>query len=107
MVVEKSEASADDGFAAARGIKGQAEARSNVVVVARNAFDHAESFFSGGIDRSRGREERTEFDVIADAVIERELAIHFPLVLREKSHGNVIEGLLGISDALDVSGGNA
>ncbi len=107
MVVEEPEASADDGLAAAGRIKSEAEARSNVVVVARNAFDHAESFFSGGIDRSCRREERAEFDVIADAVVERKFAIYLPLVLREKSHRNVIEGLLGISDALDVSGRNA
>src|SRR5882762_5047641 len=107
MVVEEPEASADDGLAAAGRIKSEAEARSNVVVVAGNAFDDPESFFSGGVDRSRGREERTEFDVIADAVIEREFAIHLPLVLREKSHRNIIKGLFGISDALDVGGGNA
>src|SRR6267154_5074651 len=106
MVVEEPEASADDGLATAGRIKSEAEARSNVVVVSRNAFDDAESFFSGGVHGGRRREERAKFDVIADAVVEREFAIYLPLVLREKSHRNVIEGLLGISDALDVGGGD-
>src|ERR1700704_5550988 len=107
MVVEEPETSADDGLAAAGRIKSEAETRSNVVVVARNAFDDAESFFSGGVHGGCRREERAKFDVIADAVVEREFAIYLPLVLREKSHRNVIKGLFGISDALDVGGGHA
>src|ERR1700704_2074793 len=103
MVVEEPETGADDGLAAAGRIKSEAEARSNVVVVARNAFDHAESFFSGGIHGGCRREERAKFDVIADAVVERKFAIYLPLILSKKAHRNVIERLLGISDALDVS----
>src|SRR5258705_13985926 len=95
MVVEEPEASADDGLATAGRIKSEAEARSNVVVVARNAFDDAESFFSGGVHGGRRREERGKFDVIADAAVERKFAIHLPLVLREKTPRNVCEPLPG------------
>jgi hypothetical protein len=107
MIVEESEASADYRLAVSGGIERYTKAWSHVVVIAGDAFDYAESLFRCGVDRRRGREERADFHVIADAKIEGELAVQFPTILSEKAHGNVVEGLLGISDALNVRGGDA
>src|SRR5437762_974180 len=74
MVVEETVASTNYRFAVAHGIPSEAEARSDVVVVARNAFDDAQSFFRVGVHGRGGREERRNLDVISQAEVQGELA---------------------------------
>ena len=80
---------------------------ATVVIVPGNAFDHAQGFFGGLVDGgSRGRK-RSNFHVVTHTVVHREFSIYAPTVLEEKCKGQIVEGTVGIADALNVSGGNS
>src|SRR5260370_14434984 len=102
MVVEEAVGHGDKGFAVAGWIPGQTEAWGDVVVIARNAFDNAQGFFRGGVDGSGRSEQRSNFHVITDALIQSQLAFNAPGILCEKAEGEIVEGLVGVADALDV-----
>src|SRR5712671_6810545 len=76
MVVEEAVAHTDNGFSVAGRVPGQTEAWGDVVVIARNAFDNAQSFFRGGVDGGGRGEQRRNFHVITDAVIQSQLGIN-------------------------------
>src|SRR5215472_15893074 len=107
MVIEDAVTGANDGFGVALGIPSETDTRSNVVVVAGDAFADAKSLFCGGVDGGGRLEERRKRDVIANAGVDDELAIHARRVLRKDADGNVVEGLIGVADALNVAGRNA
>src|SRR5262249_23927693 len=52
--------------------------------------------------RSRWLKERGDFNVVANAGVDGELASHAPGILSEDADRDVIEGLAGVADALDV-----
>src|SRR5229473_397344 len=107
MVVENPEASADDGLTIASGVPGQSNSGTNVLVITRNAFHNAEGLLRGGIHGGCRREERADFHVVAHTVIDGQVRVQHPVVLREKARGDIVEGTVGISDSLDVRGGNS
>src|SRR5712692_11419023 len=107
MVVEHPEARADNSLAIAGGIPGQTNAGGDIVIVARNSFHNAESLLRGGIHGGSRREERTDFRVIAHTVIDSQVPVQPPVVLEEVAHRDIIEGIVGISDSLDVRGRNS
>ncbi len=102
MVIEDPEAGADDGLAIANRIPCQSNSGTDVFVIARNAFHNAEGLLGGGIQGGRGREERADFYVVAHTVIDGQVLIQDPVVLREKAYGDIVEGIVGISNPLDV-----
>src|SRR6266853_5677666 len=102
MVVEEAVAHADNGFSVTGGVPGQTEAWGDVVVIARNAFDNAQSFFRGGVDGGGRSEQRRNFHVITHAVIQSQLAVNAPRILREKAKGQIVQGLVGLAAALNV-----
>ena len=107
VIVEKSVAGADDSFAVAHRIPRQAKARRNVVVVPGNAFDNAERFFSGGVDRGSGGKKRRDFHVVASAIVQGQLWSDSPGILRKEAERQIVERLVGLPDALNVGSGNA
>src|SRR5437870_13405358 len=58
VIVEDSVAGAEQRFLVATHVPSQGEARRHVAFVARDALDHAEGRFGGGIDRRGRRKER-------------------------------------------------
>src|SRR5258708_22837711 len=102
MVVENPEASADDGFAIASRIPCQSNSGTYVLVIARNAFHNAEGLLGGGIHGGRGREKRADFHVVAHTVVDGQVLVQDPVVLREKANRDIVEGIVGISNSLDV-----
>src|SRR5260370_10440922 len=107
MVVENPEAAADNGLAVAGGIPGQSNSGTYILVIARNAFHNAEGLLRGGIHRGCWREEGADFHVISNTVIDGEVIVQNPVVLREEAHGDIVEGIVRISDSLDVRSRNS
>ncbi len=107
MVVEHAVPGANDRLAVSGRIPGYAKARSHIVVVARNAFDDAERLFGGGVHGGGRSKERRDFDVVANAVVDTEMAVHAPAVLQEKGHRLVVERMVGIPNTLDVGSWNS
>src|SRR5271156_590746 len=107
MVVENSVTRANHGFAIAFGIPSQADARAHIFVTARDAFRYPEGLLRSGVNGGGGREERRNLDVVAETVVKGQLATHAPAVLREKSVWQIVEGRIGLPDALNVRRGNA
>ena len=107
MIIEDSVAGAEQRFLVATHVPSQGEARRHVILVARDALDHAEGRFGGGIDR-RGRwEERGQLEVVAHAVIERQARVDLPAILGEDSKGLVAKRPSGSADALNKRLGKA
>src|SRR5260370_34108896 len=102
MVVENPEANADDGLTIVSGVPGQSNSRTNVLVIPRNGFHNAEGLLRGGIHGGCRREERADFHVIAHSVINGQVLVQNPVVLREKAYGDIVKGIIGISNPLDV-----
>src|SRR5260370_5043449 len=107
MVVENPEASADDGLTIASGVPGESNSGTNVLVITRNALHNAEGVLCSGIDGGCGREERADFHVVAHTVVDGQVFVQNPVVLREKANRDIVEGTVGISDALNVGGWNS
>src|ERR1700726_4527607 len=102
MVVKEAVAGADHSLAIAPGIPSQANAGSNIFVVAGDALDDTELFFGSGVNGGGGRKERADFDVIAHAVVNRELAGGSPGVLGKETEGKIVKRRVGLPDALNV-----
>src|SRR5579871_2166242 len=102
MIVEESITDAHDSFAVAARIPCDSKAGRNVVIVARNSFDHAQRFFCGGVDSRGRRKQRRNFHIVTNAVVNCQFLGELPRVLREESDRNVVEWLIRIADALDV-----
>src|ERR1700687_1357526 len=106
MVVKEAIAHADNGFSISGRIPRKTEAWGNIVVIAWNAFHNPQGLFRCGVDGGGRREQRCNFHVVTHAVIQSQLAIHAPGILREEAERKVVERLIRVSDALDVGGRN-
>ncbi len=93
MIVEETVAGADDGLAIAGGIPSESEPRSDILVLARDAFLDAERLFGGGIDGGSRGKERGEIGVITQTVIDRQFSGDAPGILSKETDGNIVEGL--------------
>src|ERR1700682_2445415 len=107
MIVEKSVACSNDGFTVALGIPRQPETWRDVIVIARNTLDYAERFFRGCVNGRCRREQRRNFQVVANSIIQSEIAFYAPAVLREKRERQIVERLIGSADPLNISSGDA
>src|SRR5207302_9730942 len=75
MIVEDAVAGTNDGLAVACRIPCQTKARREVVKVARDSFDHAEGLFGGRVDCGGRSKERTDFHVVANAVVDGQVTV--------------------------------
>ena len=107
VIVEDSVAGADQRFLVATHVPSQGEARCYVVLVARDALDHAEGRFGSGIDRRGRREERGQLEVVAHAIVQRQARVDLPAILGEDSKGLVAKRPSGSADALNKRLGKA
>src|SRR4029077_12367617 len=101
MVVEDAVAGADDCLAASGGIPGQRDARLEGLVVVRNALNHAELCLTRFVSRGARAEDGAQFDIVAQAVVEGEVMVYAPSILKEGADGLVVEGFPGVADALN------
>src|SRR4029077_18183789 len=88
--------------AIASGIPSQTNTGGDIVVISRNAFHNTQSLLCGGIHGSCWGEKRADFHVIAHTVIDGQVPVQPPVILEEETHGNIVEGIVGTSDSLDV-----
>src|SRR5258708_2742464 len=102
MVVKEAVAGADDGFAIALWIPSESDSRRNIVVVAGDALDDAELLCGGGVNGGGGSKERADFEVVANAVVQGELAGGAPGVLGKDPEGKIVKGSVGRADALNI-----
>src|SRR5258707_9941109 len=100
MVIEQSIAHANDSLAVTAWIPGEAEARRDIVVVAGNSLAEAERFFRRVIHGSGWTKERLNFHVIANPVVQRQLAIDGPGILRDEAQAQIVERLICSADTL-------
>src|SRR5215469_10361931 len=102
MIIKQTVTGAHNGFAVANGIPSQPDSRRDVVVIAGDALKHAQGLLGGRVCRRRRREQRREFQVVAHTVIEREFPGHAPGILCKQGDGDIVEGLIGCADALNI-----
>src|SRR5258708_17996926 len=100
MVVEQTVGRTDYSFAIACRIPGQTEARSVIFVIAGNSLDDTESFFSSRVDRSCRCTGRTDFHVVAQAIVQSEFSVYPQPVLEKDAERLVVERMIRITDAL-------
>ncbi len=104
MVIKNAVTCANDSLAIASGIPSHTKARRHIVKVAGDSFDDAEGLFRRGVDSRKGRKEGRDLHVVANAIVKSQAAAETPAVLPEEAEGKVVERLIGIANALDVSG---
>src|SRR5438477_11007244 len=107
MVVEQTVTGANDSLAVTCWIPGQSNTWSYIIVIARNAFPNAKGLLSGRVHGGCWREERTDFYVVAHTVIDGQVAVHAPAILKKEAHGDIVKRIVGIDDALDVRSRNS
>src|ERR1051326_4920122 len=101
MIVEDSVARPDYRLAVFGRIPGQADSRREVIRISPHPFDDPQGILRMLGNLIHGRKNRSEFHVIAHAIIHSQARPHPPGILNEKSQRVVIESSVGISDALD------
>src|SRR5213594_1988263 len=100
MTVKHPIAGADNGFAVISGIPRQADARRNIVGVARNALNDPQSILCFSRDFIHRRKDWCEFDVITHAVVQRQVRVQPPRILSEQTQRRIAERLVRVSDPL-------
>ena len=106
MIVKDAVGAADDCFAVTFGIPRQPDARREVVLVVLDALLNAEGVVSRTRQARGGRELRTEFYVVANAIVQGQVRTHLPGILPEEPEWLVAERIVGIADALNEGAGN-
>src|SRR5579864_138234 len=104
MVVEKSVAGAYNGFAVSPRIPRDTDSGCNVVRIRRNSLDDAKSLLSSSIQGCRGFENWHPFDVIAQSIIQRKLAVYLPAVLRKNTESLNVERPVRLTNSLNKRG---
>src|SRR5690242_14024014 len=107
VIIEQAESRSYHGLSVALGVPRDAEARSHVVVVARNSFLNAKRFFCRSVERIQRRKQRRDFHVVAYSVVESQVPIRAPAVLKKEPDREIIERLVRLADALNISSGNS
>src|SRR5436309_4638707 len=107
MIIKQTVTGTDDSLTVTCWIPGQSNARSHIVVIARDAFPNAKGLFRGRVHGGCWREERTDFYVVAHTVIDGQVAVHAPAILKKEAHGDIVKRIVGIADALDVRSRNS
>ena len=102
MIIKQTVTGTDDSLTVTCWIPGQSNARSHIVVIARDAFPNAKGLLSGGIHGGCGCEQRADLRVVAHTVIDGQVAVHAPAILKKEAHGDIVKRAVGIADALDV-----
>ena len=113
VIVEESVSCANDGLAVIGDVPGKAEARRNVIRVAREALLHAEPVLKSleiccreadageRIVKRNWRDGVRQFHVVTHTVVEREISPNFPGVLREEGYRAILDRALRIAEALN------
>src|ERR1700683_71801 len=100
MVVKEAIACTNYGLAITPRIPGNAYARSNVIRVGWNSLDHAKRFLSSSIDRRARSEGWQPFDIVPNSIVNGELAVHLPTILRKHTQSLVVERAIRLADPL-------
>jgi hypothetical protein len=101
MVIEHAERSAYYRLAIIMWIPRQANTWSNVVVVTGNSLRDPQCVLCRSSQWSRRREGRGQFDVITDAVVERQIPCQPPRILPEARECRVLKLVVRVSNTLD------
>src|SRR6202008_2057438 len=104
MVVEKSVARSNHGFAVAPRIPRDANSGRDIVLIRRDSLDYAESLLSGGIQSRCGFENWHPFDVIAQSIIQGKFAVYLPAVLGKDTERLNVKRPVRLTNSLDKRG---
>src|SRR5438128_7765673 len=100
MTVKHPIAGADNGFAIIAGIPGQADARRNIVGVARNALNDSKSILRFSRAFIHRRKDWSVLDRITSAGAQRQARTQPPGILNEQTQCRIAERLVRVSDPL-------
>src|SRR5690242_7904628 len=100
MIVEYSVAGADYRPAVLAGVPGQTDSRCEVICVSPHPFDNSQRVLRILGNLIHGRKNRSEFHVVAQAIIHRQARPQPPGILNKKSQRVVIESSVWISYTL-------
>src|SRR6202042_2310027 len=94
MIVENPISRPHHRFPIALRIPRKSKSRRHIVHIARNSFHHSQRTLRRRIHRRRRREIGRQLHVIPHAVIQSQLPIHPPAILRKKRKRIVIKRLI-------------
>src|SRR5437868_256421 len=107
MVEEHSVRCTNRGLAILKWIPGDAEAGSNVIQVLRDALSNSQRVLSCSRERIAGRRCWRELNIVASAIVQRQVRLDPPGVLQEETEGIVREAGMRIAHTLHETLRNA
>ena len=119
MIVEDAVGCANDGLVATVYVPRQTNARRKIVLVARESLLHADRVLSSlQVGRSErdagqrvceayGRNRVRQFNVVAHAVVQRQILTNLPRILREEGNRAILNCAVGIAEAFDEDAGKS
>src|SRR5207302_3428435 len=113
VVIEQTDGATNHGLRIAPHVPGEAQPRSKIILIARKTLLHIERVLCDlhvlGGQRDTGEriaeggrcECVGQFNVVPDAIVQGEILVNLPRVLRKERNGTVLQSAVGVAESLN------